>query len=125
MKNFAGRFGFLSLGIAALFAMVWLFGGETRRWWTARRRMRRVQSGLAEASDATLLYQRMLKVLRKRGIEKPGWLTPCEFARVVQEPELSSMVEDFTVAYNELRFGGNSQAAGRICVLLERLETAP
>jgi hypothetical protein len=125
IKTFGGRFGFLSLGIAALFAMLWFFGGDTWRWWTARRRMRKVQRGLAEASDATLLYQRMLKVLRRRGIEKPAWLTPCEFARVVQEPELSPLVEDFTAAYNELRFGGNPQAAGRICVLLERLETAP
>jgi len=53
------------------------------------------------------------------------WLTPCEFARVLQEPELSLLVEDFTSAYNELRFGGNPEAAGRIFVLLERLETAP
>ena len=67
----------------------------------------------------------MLKELRRRGIEKPAWLTPCEFARVVQEPELSLLVEDFTSAYNELRFGGNAEAAGRIFVLLDRLETAP
>ena len=33
-------------------------------------------------------------------------------------------MEDFTSAYNELRFGGNTEAAGRIFVLLERLETA-
>jgi len=50
-------------------------------------------------------------------------LTPCEFARVLQEPELSGLVEDFTGAYNELRFGGKAEAAGRIFVLLERLET--
>jgi hypothetical protein len=86
--------------------------------------MLKVQRGSAQASDATLLYQRMLKALRRRGIEKPAWLTPCEFARVVQEPELSLLVEDLTSAYNELRFGGNAEAAGRIFVLLERLETA-
>jgi hypothetical protein len=44
---------------------------------------------------------------------------------VLQEPELSLLVEDFTSAYNELRFGGNAEAAGKIVVLLERLETAP
>ena len=88
-----------------------------------RRRLLKVQRGEGQASDATLLYQRMLKALRRRGIEKPAWLTPCEFARVLQEPELSLLVEDFTSAYNELRFGGNSEAAGRIFILLERLET--
>jgi hypothetical protein len=87
--------------------------------------MLKVQRGSADASDATLLYQRMLKALRRRGIEKPAWLTPCEFARVVEEPELSLLVEDFTSAYNELRFGRNADVAGRIFVLLEQLETAP
>jgi hypothetical protein len=86
--------------------------------------MLKVQRGQGHPSDATLLYQRMLKALRRRGIEKPAWLTPCEFARVLQEPELSLLVDDFTSAYNELRFGGNAEAAGRIFVLLERLETA-
>jgi protein-glutamine gamma-glutamyltransferase len=115
----------VALGVIALLVMIRFLGRDGWRWWTARRRMLKVQRGSAEASDATLLYQRMLKALRRRGIEKPAWLTPCEFARVVQEPELSLIVEDFTSAYNELRFGGNFEAAGRIFVLLERLETAP
>jgi Domain of unknown function (DUF4129) len=82
----------------------------------------KVQRGQGEASDATLLYQRMLRVLHRRGIEKPAWLTPFEFARVLQEPEISMLVEDLTAAYNELRFGGNPEAAGRIVGLLEKLE---
>jgi hypothetical protein len=44
---------------------------------------------------------------------------------VLQEPEIALLVEDFTGAYNELRFGGNSEAAGRIVVLLDQLEAAP
>jgi len=124
LKVFARRFGFLSLSVIALLLMAQFLGRDGWRWWTARQRMLKVQRGVAEASDATLLYQRMLKALGRRGIEKPAWLTPCEFARVVQEPELSLLVEDITNAYNELRFGGHTEAAGRIFVLLERLETA-
>jgi transglutaminase-like putative cysteine protease len=127
-KAFALRFGFvalLALGVIALLLVARFPGRDGWRWWSARRRLLKVQRGSAEASDATLLYQRMLKALHRRGIEKPAWLTPCEFARVVQEPRLSLLVEDFTSAYNELRFGGNAEAAGRIFVLLERLETAP
>jgi len=124
LKAFARRFGFVALGVLAFLVLARFFGGDGWRWWTARQRMLKVQRGAAEASDATLLYQRMLKALRRRGIEKPAWLTPCEFARVVQEPELSLLVEDFTSAYNELRFGRKAEAAGRIFVLLERLETA-
>ena len=84
-----------------------------------------MQRGEAQASDATMLYQRMLAVLTRRGIEKPTWLTPFEFAHVLQEPQLARVVGDLTEAYNEVRFGGNGDAAGRILLLLEQLETVP
>jgi hypothetical protein len=124
LEAFARRFGFVALGAIAFLLLAGFLGRDGWRWWTSRQRMLKVQRGAAEASDATLLYHRMLNALRRRGIEKPAWLTPCEFARVVQEPELSLLVEDFTSAYNELRYGRNAAAAGRIFVLLEQLETA-
>lgn len=120
--DFAKLHGVFLLGIVALGFLVRQFGRDTLRWWNTRRRVLKVQRGQGEASDATLLYQRMLRVLHRRGIEKPAWLTPFEFARVLQEPELSMLVEDLTAAYNELRFGGNPEAAGRIVGLLEKLE---
>jgi len=125
-RNWSGLrdFGFVLFGALALAFLGKFLGRDGWRWWTVRKRMLKVQRGEGQASDATLLYQRMLKALHRRGIEKPAWLTPCEFARVLQEPELALLVEDFTSAYNELRFGGNPEAAGRIFVLLERLETA-
>ena len=123
MLQFAERYGFILLGLAVLAVLGHLFAGDGSRWWKTRRRVQKVQRGEAQASDATLLYQRMLKVLRRRGIEKPAWLTPCEFARVVQEPELSVLVEDLTDAYNQLRFGGDAQAARQMMTLLKRLET--
>jgi protein-glutamine gamma-glutamyltransferase len=110
------------LGMLALGILTIVFGRDGWHWWNTRQRVLKVQRGEGVASDATLLYQRMLKVLHRRGIEKPLWLTPFEFARVVQEPELSILVEDLTAAYNELRFGGNPEAAGRIVGLLEKLE---
>jgi transglutaminase-like putative cysteine protease/energy-converting hydrogenase Eha subunit C len=117
------NFGFLLMGALALAFLGHFLRRDGFRWWSTRQRLLKVQRGQGQASDATLLYQRMLKALRRRGIEKPAWLTPCEFARVLQEPELALLVEDFTNAYNELRFGGNTEAAGRIFVLLEQLET--
>ena len=122
-RDFATRYGFILFGVLALAVLGKFLGRDGWHWWATRQRMLKVQRGEGQASDATLLYQRMLKALHRRGIEKPAWLTPCEFARVLQEPELSLLVEDFTSAYNELRFGGNSEAAGRIVVLLERLES--
>jgi protein-glutamine gamma-glutamyltransferase len=124
-SNFAMRYGFALLAAAMLAILVQLFGGDVWRWWKSRQRVLKVQRGEAEASDATVLYHRMLKVLRRRGIEKPPWVTPFEFARVLQEPELSLLVVDLTAAYNELRFGRNAEAAGRIVSLLEQLEAVP
>jgi hypothetical protein len=109
--------------LGALALLAGLFGKDGWRWWSTRRRVLKVQRGQAEASDATLLYCRMLQVLKRRGVEKPAWQTPREFARVLEETEVAVLVEDLTSAYNELRFGGRADAAGRMVVLLERLES--
>jgi transglutaminase-like putative cysteine protease len=122
---FVKQLGFIILGVAMLTLLGLLFGRDVWRWWKTRQRVLKLQRGEAEASDATLLYQRMLKVLTRRGFERPNWLTPLEFARVLQDPDLSLLVEDLTEAYNQLRFGGNSEAAPRLMQLLERLEAIP
>jgi len=125
LLDFAKRYGLWLSSLGALALLAGLFGKDGLRWWRARQRVLKVQRGEAQASDATLLYHRMLKVLKRRGVEKPAWLTPCEFARVLEEPEVAALVEDLTSAYNELRFGGRAQAAGRMVVLLEKLEAVP
>jgi protein-glutamine gamma-glutamyltransferase len=101
--------------------LIWRFGKDFRAWFVARGRVRKVSRGEARASDATLLYSRMLKLLKNRGIEKPAWLTPLEFARVIPEQELSLLVQDFTDAYNQLRFGGGIEAAPRMMRIIDRL----
>jgi transglutaminase-like putative cysteine protease len=121
-SNFMLRYGAALFGFAVAVLLLQLFGRDWWRWWKSRQQVLKVQRGEAEASDATMLYQRMLKVLRKRGIEKPPWVTPFEFARVLQEPAISTLVVDLTAAYNELRFGGKTEVAGRIVTLLEQLE---
>ena len=67
----------------------------------------------------------MLQVLERRGIQKPPWLTPCEFSRGgvrrAQPPEIAAVVEDLTRAYNEFRFGGRSDVAPQMVQLLDRL----
>jgi protein-glutamine gamma-glutamyltransferase len=124
-SDFVLRYGALLFGLAVAAILLQLFGRDWWRWWKSRQQVLKVQRGEAEASDATMLYQRMLKVLRKRGIEKPPWVTPFEFASVLQEPGLAQLVLDLTAAYNELRFGGKREVAGRIVNLLEQLEAVP
>ena len=78
--------------------------------------------GETERSDATILYQRLLDALEKRGVQKPPWLTPVEFARVLPASEISALVEDATVAYNQIRFGGQRESAPRMMRVLEQIE---
>lgn len=91
-------------------------------WARAHARVHQVQRGQARASDATLLYNRMLAILRRRGFQKPGWITPDEFARMLPASEMAQQVSLFTMAYNELRFGGARNAAPRMMQVLEALE---
>ena len=111
------------LGLFALAALVILYGPSLLRKLRADLRVRRAQRGEAQASDATLLYERMLRILEHRGMQKPPWLTPAEFARVLPASELAMLVEDLTGAYNEFRFGGRRDAAPRMVRLLRRIET--
>jgi len=95
------------------------------RVWRALRvlhRVRRLRDGQATVGDATLLYARMLDILRHRGFQKPAWFTPREFAASLPA-ETGMLVDQFTAAYNELRFGGKLEAASRLTLLLEELET--
>jgi hypothetical protein len=65
----------------------------------------------------------MLSILKHRGFEKPAWLTPIEFARVLPDARTAVLVESLTGAYNELRYGGKTEAGVKMLALLQDLET--
>ncbi len=109
-------------GMAVLYL---LFGPMVMKKWRQRARARRFARGETERSDATVLYQQMLDLLEKRGFQKPPWLTPLEFVRVLRAPRLSEMVEEATSAYNELRFGGRRDAATRMMRVIEQMRQQP
>jgi hypothetical protein len=113
--------GTVTLGVGAMAAA---YGPTWWLWWGRRRRLQRAQRGQVEPSDATLLYERMLTVLERRGLRKPAWLTPQEFARVLPPSELALLVDDLTTAYNQVRFGGQRDAAPAMARLLHRIEHA-
>jgi transglutaminase-like putative cysteine protease len=104
-----------------LVAAIWL-GPRVWRWWKMRQRVRMLLTNHGNASDATVLYERMLELLRRRGVQKPAWVTPSEFAGMVPWPPVRDLVEDLTREYNGLRFGGRGDAAPRMVALLDQLE---
>jgi hypothetical protein len=63
----------------------------------------------------------MLEALALRGFQKPPWFTPMEFARTLPEGE-RERVGLFTVAYNEVRFGGDPAGAARLAQMLPSLK---
>ena len=111
----------LAAGLIIIGALI-IYGPAALKAWRHRQRLRRVQRGQVEANDATILYNRMLRVLEKRGYERPAWITPNEFARGLPATEVAPLVDDLTEAYQQLRYGGRREAGPRMLRLLEQLE---
>jgi hypothetical protein len=88
-------------------------------------RVHKARHGQASMDDATLLYGRMLDLLKRRGYQKPAWFTPHEFAASLPRGEIGLLVGQFTESYNALRFGGRASAAPQLSILLERLKQQP
>jgi transglutaminase-like putative cysteine protease len=92
------------------------------RLWRVNQGARRLQRGQANVADATLLYQRMLNLLKRQGYKKPACSTPYEFACSLPPYEVGAVVLQFTSAYNAVRFGRDADAAPQLSALLKELE---
>ncbi|HEY1217553.1 MAG: DUF3488 and transglutaminase-like domain-containing protein [Bryobacteraceae bacterium] len=115
------RFG-AALAAAILLAIgLWMFGPHSIRALRLHRRVSRARRSPTRAADATLLYQRMLAILERRGYRKPPWFTPAEFAASLPAGPLAATVAEFTAAYNALRFGRRAPDRPRILTLLEEV----
>jgi len=121
-KAWVRRFGRRILAFLVLGAVVWWMAPRLVRLLHMRRRVERVRRGQASVADATLLYQRMLHILKRRGYQKPAWFTPSEFAGSLPGTRLGAAVQEFTLAYNAVRFGGRTEVAPRLSTLLDQLE---
>ena len=113
--------------LAALVCGVLAVWSAPKLWRTGRMRLGvwRLRRGKGSLADATLLYQRMLRLMKRRGYQKPAWFTPHEFARTLPASDVGALVVEFTTAYNALRFGGRTEAAPQLSALLEELERQP
>jgi hypothetical protein len=120
--GWARRYGWQALAWVACLVALGFAAGPLLRLMRMRRRVQRVRRGQASMADATLLYQRMLHILGRRGYQKPPWFTPAEFARSLPRTPLGESVAEFTATYNALRFGGHAEAAPRLSILLARME---
>ena len=74
------REGMRALAVCLGVLGLWFFAPRMVRLLHMRRRVQQARRGHASVADATLLYQRMLQVLKRHGYHKPAWFTPAEFA---------------------------------------------
>ena len=88
-------------------------------WRRLRARLRRPRRAGAEASEATVLYEKMVGQLARQGIYKPAALTPNEF--VATQPQLA----EFTALYNRVRFAGELPETARLAELLKGIGSRP
>ena len=102
-----------------------VFGPGLLAWWQRRRRVEKLRRGEAQASDATLLYERMLGLLHRQGFQKPAWMTPGEFVEALPAPAPRQLVAEATELYQRMRFGHQMAAGPQLLALLERLAAAP
>lgn len=94
------------------------------RWWALRQQQLRVSAGRVRARDATILYQRMLAALQRRGYAKPPWVTPREFVGHLSQTPFRPTAAEITDAYYLVRFGQDHGAAARMLELIQELESA-
>jgi transglutaminase-like putative cysteine protease len=116
------RFGAWLLGVPTGLLLFWVLARKLLQIVSLRQRVERVRRGQASVADATLLYQRMLQLLKRRGYQKPPWFTPSEFAASLPATELGRTVGEFTATYNALRFGRHTHSSAQLSVLLDRME---
>ncbi len=117
------RFSPVWFGVLALCAVCLLFGPMVWRYLAGWRRIQKIRAGRVSPADATVLYERMLHLLKKQGYQKPPWFTPAEFAATLPASAAASLVTEFTHGYQALRFGGEREAAERMGVLLSQMES--
>jgi len=121
-ESWGRRYGAAALAAVLLALFLWAAGPRLWAWWRTLRRVRQVQRGAASSQDATLIYLRLLRHLKRRGFEKPSWITPAEFSRMLPASPASDLVATFTTAYNGLRFGSDPAAAPQMMALLDQIE---
>jgi len=120
----AGLSGFLIVVCAVLIAGVLLrhrIAALFRRG--GGRELREEES--AAIHEAARLYRSMLHALHKRGLEKQPFQTASEFAACVSGDAANPLVAEFTLRYEQVRFGRHASALEKLRTLLHKIEALP
>jgi protein-glutamine gamma-glutamyltransferase len=73
---------------------------------------------------ASIWYQKMLRLVERRGWQKKPAQTPEEFAAAIPDEQLKERVTNFTEHYEHARFGGSAEGASRLSEIYEEIKHA-
>ena len=115
-----GRWGLAGAAITLLV----ILGANARRMWRGLRD-RRVAARPEKSPRlaATIWYERMTRMLARKGWTKSPAQTPAEFLVTIQNEVVREPVSKFTEHYKSARFGGSAEDAQRLPELYEEVLT--
>jgi hypothetical protein len=119
VENSPRRWMLIGGGIVLAFVLLANLGRIARAPGTAVRSSER-----SPEQAASMWYQRMARILARRGMQKTEAETPQEFLRKIDDNRLRIPVEQFTGVYESARFGNSAEDARRLPVLFEEVAAA-
>jgi len=106
-------------------ALLLLLAANAKRLWRALRRHRlAARPEKSPSVAATIWYERLTRMLARKGWRKSPAHTPEEFLICIQGEPLRGSVAKFTQHYESARFGGSAQDAQRLPELYEEIMAA-
>ena len=113
-----------SLAGAVIAALLLLAANARRLWQALRSRQLAARPEKSPRLAATIWYERMTRMLARKGWRKPPAHTPKEFLTCIQDEAMRESVAKFTQHYESARFGGSAQDAQRLPDLYEEISSA-
>ncbi|HXM23061.1 MAG TPA: DUF3488 and transglutaminase-like domain-containing protein [Terriglobales bacterium] len=110
-----------SLAGVVIAALLLLAANARRLWQALRSRQLAARPEKSPRLAATIWYERMTRMLARKGWRKPPAHTPKEFLTCIQDEAMRESVTKFTQHYESARFGGSAQDAQRLPELYEEV----
>ncbi len=108
----------------AVIAFLLILGANAKRLWRGLRNRRlAARPEKSPSLAATIWYERMTRILGRRGWTKSPAQTPAEFLVSIQDDMVRKPVSKFTEHYESARFGGSAEDAQRLPELYEEILT--
>jgi transglutaminase-like putative cysteine protease len=111
VSNAPWRWGGVALGVAVLLV---LGAYSARLWREIRRRRVAARPERSPRVAATIWYERVLRMLAKRGWQKLPAQTPAEFVAGLKDGRVREPLARFAEHYERARFGDSAEDAARL-----------